>query len=107
MFLIRTDDPAALEQIAAEVDALTEFPHCDLGELNSLGLAEIHPQSVKWFGEPVVNDEAGGLAVFGLKPAAVTWLVKNADMLADFGADADALRKFGDGRGAVYAVDTF
>ena len=67
-----------------------------------------HPESSDWIvREPVVFDEDHGIAIFGIDAAGTVWLGQNAERLADFGVDANAVRAFAKVAGPVFAVDTF
>ena len=110
MYLVRSNDRDAVNRIATDLAVLDDFPHCDLGELNSLALAELHPASSDWIAsEPLVFSEESGIAIFGFAAEGVRWLRRNAEKLAEFGADPNAVRTFADAASEdnVFAVDTF
>jgi hypothetical protein len=110
MYLVRTVDGSALERIASNIDLLDGVSHCDLPNLNSLTLVELHSGSAKWIAtEPVVFDEESGIAVFEFADEGVAWMKDNAEQLAEFGADPESVRAFAmsQGSGNVYAIDTF
>lgn len=110
MYLVRTNDQTALEAIAANIDFLDDVPHCDLGDLNSLALVELHPGSTEWMpGTPTIFDEESGIVVFELADEGLVWLKENAEQLTEFGADPEAVRAFANTQdaGQVYLIDTF
>ena len=110
MYLVRTDDRNTLERVASNIDLLGGVAHCDLANLNSLALVELHSGSAEWIADnPVVFDEESGIAVFKFADAGVAWMKDNAEQLAEFGADPRVVRAFAmtEGSGNVYAIDTF
>ncbi|NQT17096.1 MAG: hypothetical protein HQ582_30345 [Planctomycetes bacterium] len=108
MYLIRTNDPDSLHRLAESLDALDDFTHCDLGELNTLELTELCDDAAGWISaQPFVYDEANGLAIFAISPSGVAWLCDHPDALDDYNVDTNSLAAFGAAAGAVYALDTF
>jgi hypothetical protein len=108
MYLVQTDDCDGLARIATDLDALNDFPHIDLGSLNTLSLMEICPEAADWIAKnPVAFDEERGVAIFGVAAAVAGWLLQNTALLTDFGVDVGAVRDFANLRGPFFAVDTF
>ena len=63
---------------------------------------------MKWISEPVVVDEASGIAIFNFASAGIAWLHEHSDFLISFGADTESLETFANTCSAnIYAVDTF
>ncbi|QDU43668.1 hypothetical protein Mal52_21440 [Symmachiella dynata] len=108
MYLLKTNNPISLYQLAESLDAIQDFTHCDLGSLNSLQLIELCDEAAAWIAnEPIVFDEENGLAIFEFSPSGVAWLRNNSAALKDIGPDAAALSALDGADGTLYAVDTF
>jgi len=108
MYLLKTNTPNSLYQLAESLDAIQDFTHCDLGSLNSLQLIELCDEAAAWIAkEPIVFDEENGLAIFEFSSSGVAWLRNNSAALHDFGPDVAALSALDAGDGTLYAVDTF
>ncbi len=108
MFLVRADDKTQLHSIAESFDAIDDFEHFDLGQMNSIALLDLCEESTSWMvGPPVAFDEAGGLVIVRFSNVGLAWLSEHADELEEFDIDAAKLRAFTSARGPVYAVDTF
>ena len=48
MFLVRADDKTQLHSIAESFDAIENFEHFDLGQLNTTALLDLCKESTSW-----------------------------------------------------------
>ncbi|TWU09561.1 hypothetical protein CA54_48030 [Symmachiella macrocystis] len=108
MYLLKTNNPNSLYQLAESLDPIQDFTHCDLGSLNSLQLIELCDEAAAWIAkEPIVFDEENGLAIFEFSSSGVVWLLNHSVALHRWNADVAALSALDGAGGTLYVVDTF
>lgn len=109
---IHAVDSSSLAVLAEDLDRLDEFDLVDLDSMITLDFEEIcSVTGVKWAaGEPVIFDEAGGLAVFPVSPSALQQVLRAVQASpAEHRTDLEALRSFVARVGAsnIYELVTF
>ena len=111
MYLIHAEDAKSLSVLAQDLDAIDDFEHVDLGDLNTLELYEITDGAAsEWeASEPVFFDEEAGLMIVGFSLAGVLWLRDNPDAVEEFGAKSQTIADFASlcKDGQIYCLDTF
>lgn len=110
MILVQPNKVEDLTQIAADMELLHDFIHCDLIKLSTLELSELNPYSSHWIAsKPIVFDADAGIVIFEFEPVGVAWLLNNVAQLADFGVEAQTLTRFCENNSPkpIYIIDTF
>ena len=111
MYLINTSDEESLQALANDLDAIINFDHVDLAELNSLSIMEATNNAASdWLArEPIAFSESDGIVIAGFAIEGVAWLRDNSDLIGEFGANPDDVQEFAARceAGQVYFLDTF
>ncbi|MEO1131800.1 MAG: hypothetical protein AAFX40_03740 [Cyanobacteria bacterium J06639_1] len=110
MYLFRARNTETIQPIIDDLENIVDFPHCDLGYVNTLTLTELTDEYVDWIvGSPIAYDEGRGLAIVQFSESTITWLHNNSDVLSEYGVDIEALKSFAniETDDWLFALDTF
>lgn len=109
MYLIDSDDQAALLRVVEDIDNLDDVEHLDLGDINTLALLELAPDAMKWpQGKPLVFNEEQGLMLIRYSTDALAWFQQNLEALEEFGVEAEAVSAFcAKPRASLHCLDSF
>jgi hypothetical protein len=109
---IHTQRPADLSRLAEDMEAIDDFVHLSLDSMLTLDFEEVCvAHDVAWsLSEPVVFDEEAGLAIAGVEPSGLAWVLSNKNLFTeDQQSDLDKLQAFVEANGAqsLYEVSVF
>jgi hypothetical protein len=109
MYLIKAKSNEAVLPVVQDLDNIDDFEHLDLGEINSLELVEMNPDSSNWsIGEPVVFDEKTGVVLLNYSKESLTWFKNNFEILSKYGVLEETVESFCSVcNESLYCLDTF
>jgi hypothetical protein len=109
MYLIKSESNEDVQAVAYDIDKLDDFEYLDLGDVNTLELTEINPESSSWAtGEPIVFNEETGVVLLPFSKESLKWFKENAEMLEEFGVSKESAAQFcAECADNLYCLDTF
>ncbi|MEJ2406277.1 MAG: hypothetical protein P8171_18645 [Candidatus Thiodiazotropha sp.] len=109
MYLIKAKTNEGVQAVASDVDNLDDFEYLDLGDINTLELTEINPESSSWAtGEPLAFNEEVGIVLLPFSKESLNWLKGNVEMLEEYGVSKESVFQFcSECSDNLYCLDTF
>jgi len=109
MYLIKAKSSEDVLSVVQELDNINNFDHLDLGDINTLELTEMNPDSSSWaVGEPVAFDENAGIVLLNYSKESLAWLKESQDILTDYGVLKELVEQFCSVCNEnLYCLDTF
>lgn len=109
---IHTKTPADLSRLMRDMDAIDDFVHVSLDSMLTLDFEEVCSRhDVDWsLPEPLVFDEETGLAIAGVEPGGLRWVLSNMQLFSeDQQPDLNKLQDFvaANGTESLYEVSVF
>jgi len=109
MYLIKAKSNDEVCTVAKELDDIEKFDYLDLGEINTLELTELNPDSTVWnIGKPLVYNEETGVVLLSFSKESLCWFGQNSELLATYGVSKEKVAEFciscSDN---LYCLDTF
>ncbi|MEW7989705.1 MAG: hypothetical protein AB2820_05590 [Candidatus Thiodiazotropha sp.] len=95
MYLIKSKSNEDVQTVANDIDNLDDYEHLDLGDVNTLELTEINPESSRWAtGEPIAFNEETGIVLLPFSKEALNWFKENTEMLEEYGVSKESAMQF-------------
>jgi len=109
MYLIKAKSNGEVCTVAEDLDEIGKFEFLDLGEVNSLELTDLNPDSSKWnLGEPLTYNEKKGVVLLSFSKQSLSWLSQNSEALSTYGISKEKVAEFCSScTDNLYCLDTF